>query len=316
MKLFIFVAIRRTDLTNKTHKIRIIAESEMQARAQLARQFILFWAGEINLKTFPKNTALLPAVENNRLQGVADDCSIESTTTVNGLRSRQTSAFFMSQIPFNGHLAYSQAEFVTRSIRRNKAEFIRTNKASRLTAVVEALSHLTQDGKSIFTNTVKRNSQMKTNQNTALMPVRSTLSVQPSAPAQGAFMCNLNKLPVLSNSICRAIIASTTAKSGTRTRKTCGFLLSKIHSLNVPVKSGALLYIEFAARLRDRNKALSTNKIRRLFAVVDTLSHPTTGDTLNTVTKRDPKMKTNQNTALMPVRSTLSVQPSAGVRYA
>ncbi|MFZ7259670.1 host cell division inhibitor Icd-like protein [Avibacterium avium] len=50
MKLFIFAAIRRTDLTNKIQKIRIFAESEKQARATLAREFILVLAGRINLK--------------------------------------------------------------------------------------------------------------------------------------------------------------------------------------------------------------------------------------------------------------------------
>ncbi|POY41558.1 host cell division inhibitor Icd-like protein [Avibacterium endocarditidis] len=51
MKLFIFAAIRRTDLTNKIYKIRIFAETEMQARAKLAKQFVLIFAGCINVKT-------------------------------------------------------------------------------------------------------------------------------------------------------------------------------------------------------------------------------------------------------------------------
>lgn len=49
MKMFIFAAIRRTDLTNKIQKIRVIAENETQARAKLASRFILFFAGQINL---------------------------------------------------------------------------------------------------------------------------------------------------------------------------------------------------------------------------------------------------------------------------
>lgn len=51
MYQFIFAAINRTDLTNKIQKIRIIAESEQQARAKLAREFILFFAGKISLKS-------------------------------------------------------------------------------------------------------------------------------------------------------------------------------------------------------------------------------------------------------------------------
>lgn len=49
MKLFIFVAICRTDLTNQLHKIRIIAETETQARAALAKDFILILASRINI---------------------------------------------------------------------------------------------------------------------------------------------------------------------------------------------------------------------------------------------------------------------------
>ena len=49
MKLFIFVAICRTDLTNQLHKIRIIAETETQARAALAKDFILILASRINV---------------------------------------------------------------------------------------------------------------------------------------------------------------------------------------------------------------------------------------------------------------------------
>lgn len=50
MKQFIFAAIRRTDLSNRIQKIRINAETERDARAQFAREFILVLAGTINLK--------------------------------------------------------------------------------------------------------------------------------------------------------------------------------------------------------------------------------------------------------------------------
>ncbi|WP_228063549.1 MULTISPECIES: host cell division inhibitor Icd-like protein [unclassified Pasteurella] len=50
MYQFIFAAIRRTDLTNHIQKIRINADSELQARAVLAREFVLVLAGKINLK--------------------------------------------------------------------------------------------------------------------------------------------------------------------------------------------------------------------------------------------------------------------------
>lgn len=54
MYQFIFAAIRRTDLTNRIQKIRIQAESEHQARAILACEFVLILAGKINLKNTAK----------------------------------------------------------------------------------------------------------------------------------------------------------------------------------------------------------------------------------------------------------------------
>ncbi|MFZ7298531.1 host cell division inhibitor Icd-like protein [Avibacterium avium] len=62
MKLFIFAAIRRTDLTNKIYKIRIFAETEMQARAKLAKQFVLIFAGCINVKSLAKNDRTLSPI--------------------------------------------------------------------------------------------------------------------------------------------------------------------------------------------------------------------------------------------------------------
>ncbi|MCW9733165.1 host cell division inhibitor Icd-like protein [Avibacterium sp. 20-15] len=62
MKLFIFAAIRRTDLTNTIQKIRIFAETEMQARAKLAKWFILIFAGCINVQNLAKNHRTLSPV--------------------------------------------------------------------------------------------------------------------------------------------------------------------------------------------------------------------------------------------------------------
>ncbi|OOF82828.1 hypothetical protein BKG92_05480 [Rodentibacter ratti] len=60
MYQFIFAAIRRTDLTNHIQKIRINADSEQQARAILAREFVLILAGKINLKNDRTFSGLLP----------------------------------------------------------------------------------------------------------------------------------------------------------------------------------------------------------------------------------------------------------------
>lgn len=51
MHQFIFAAIRRTDLSNHLQKIRITADSERNARAKLAREFVLVFAGRINLQS-------------------------------------------------------------------------------------------------------------------------------------------------------------------------------------------------------------------------------------------------------------------------
>ena len=60
MYQFIFAAIRRTDLSNHLQKIRINADSERNARAKLARKFVLVLTGRINLrvtKTLVNDTA-------------------------------------------------------------------------------------------------------------------------------------------------------------------------------------------------------------------------------------------------------------------
>lgn len=59
MYQFIFAAVRRTDLTNQIHKIRISATSELEARKALARDFVLVLAGRINLQNNAKTDRTL-----------------------------------------------------------------------------------------------------------------------------------------------------------------------------------------------------------------------------------------------------------------
>ncbi|OOS00021.1 hypothetical protein B0186_06550 [Canicola haemoglobinophilus] len=86
--------------------------------------------------------------------------SIGGTITINGYRTRKTCGIFLPQIPIiNGLSLLSSiclSEFVARSIRRDKAEFIRTNKASRFIAVVEALLHPLGQSNSHLLITIKR----------------------------------------------------------------------------------------------------------------------------------------------------------------
>lgn len=53
---YIFIGILRTDLSNQLHKLRIPAKSELQARKQLARDYVLVFAGKIPLKTHRTST--------------------------------------------------------------------------------------------------------------------------------------------------------------------------------------------------------------------------------------------------------------------
>ncbi|HHE9433965.1 TPA: host cell division inhibitor Icd-like protein [Haemophilus influenzae] len=111
-------------------------------------------------------------------------------------------------------------------------------------------------------------------------------------------------------------IESTTTRKGNRNPYQCGIFLPKIHSLHVPEKSGALSYIEFAVRLRDRNKALSTNQIRSFRGVVETVSHPM-GDTSKNTKHGNPTMKiypkNNRTLATFPTLSVPVTQGGANV---
>ncbi|XOC35403.1 host cell division inhibitor Icd-like protein [Haemophilus influenzae] len=153
--------------------------------------------GNPTMKIYPKNNRTLAArfplsVNNHSLPKCEDVGSIESTTTQNGgNRSRYQCGFFIPQIPFSyvpeklG--ALSQAEFVARSIRRNKAEFIRTNKASNhpFSVVVEPLSHLTTGYGNLFTNKLNGNPTMKiypkNNRTLAVLPTLSVSAAQGGA---------------------------------------------------------------------------------------------------------------------------------------
>ena len=115
-------------------------------------------------------------------------------------------------------------------------------------------------------------------------------------------------------------IESTTTIEGNRNPYQCGIFLPKIHSLHVPEKSGALSYIEFAVQMISRNKAefIRTNKASRSIAVVESVSHPFTGDTL-TLTKSigNPTMKIYpQNNRTLATFPTLSVSAEMEVAHA
>ena len=131
-----------------------------------------------------------------------------------------------------------------------------------------------------------------------------------------SYSVNNHSLPVGQNV---GSIESTTTIEGNRNPYQCGIFLPKIHSLHVPKKSGALSYIEFAVQMISRNKAefIRTNKASRSIAVVESVSHPFTGDTL-TLTKSigNPTMKIYpQNNRTLAALPTLSVSAEMEVAH-
>lgn len=192
--IYKFLCVNRTQSHFNLCVISLNSTTEEQARLSLSADYrFIAVVARIN----PQNDRTLAAcspisVNNHSLPKCEDVGSIESTTTQNGgNRSRYQCGFFIPQIPFSyvpeklG--ALSQAEFVARSIRRNKAEFIRTNKASNhpFSVVVEPLPRLTTGYGNLFTNKLNGNPTMKiypkNNRTLAALP---TLSV--SAAQEGA----------------------------------------------------------------------------------------------------------------------------------
>ena len=189
MYQFIFALIRAPQI-----KIRLLADTEQQARSRFTDGDTLLFVGRINQNPLKNNRTSLTDGNNHSLPKCEDAGSIAGTTTQNGgNRSRYQCGFFIPKIPFSyvpeklG--ALSQAEFVARSIRRYKAEFIRTNKASNhpFSVVVEPLSHLTTGYGNLFTNKLNGNPTMKiypkNNRTLAALPTLSISSAQGGANA-------------------------------------------------------------------------------------------------------------------------------------
>ena len=144
MYQFIFALIRAPQI-----KIRLLADNEQQARSRFTDGNTLLFVGRINQNPLKNNRALAVrsplSVNNHSLPKCEDVGSIESTTTIEGNRNPYQCGIFLPKI-HSFHVpeklgALSYIEFAVQMISRNKAEFIRTNKASRSIAVVESVSH-------------------------------------------------------------------------------------------------------------------------------------------------------------------------------
>ncbi len=144
MYQFIFALIRAPQI-----KIRLLADNEQQARSRFTDGDTLLFVGRINQNPLKNNRTLAArspiSVNNHSLPKCEDAGSIESTTTIEGNRNPYQCGIFLPKI-HSLHApkklgALSYIEFAVQMISRNKAEFIRTNKASRSIAVVESVSH-------------------------------------------------------------------------------------------------------------------------------------------------------------------------------
>ncbi len=62
--IYLFAGIKRLDRTNKIHSLRIEADSERQARAILARDYVLVFTGQIN-RTFAVNQCIETSLVNH-----------------------------------------------------------------------------------------------------------------------------------------------------------------------------------------------------------------------------------------------------------
>ncbi|WP_083252934.1 host cell division inhibitor Icd-like protein [Haemophilus quentini] len=140
MYQFIFALIRAPQI-----KIRLLADNEQQARSRFTDGDTLLFVGRINQNPFKNNRTSLTDGNNHSLPAGQNVGSIESTTTIEGNRNPYQCGIFLPKI-HSLHApkklgALSYIEFAVQMISRNKAEFIRTNKASRSIAVVESVSH-------------------------------------------------------------------------------------------------------------------------------------------------------------------------------
>lgn len=187
MYQFIFALIRAPQI-----KIRLLADNEQQARSRFTDGDTLLFVGRINQN--PKLTPVVDvkaesySVNNHSLPKCEDVGSIESTTTIEGNRNPYQCGIFLPKI-HSLHVpkklgALSYIEFAVQMISRNKAEFIRTNKASRSIAVVESVSHPIQGDTLTLTKSIGNPTMKiypKNNRTLAALPTLSVSSAQGGA---------------------------------------------------------------------------------------------------------------------------------------
>ena len=181
MYQFIFALIRAPQI-----KIRLLADTEQQARSRFTDGDTLLFVGRINQNPLKNNRTFSTNGKNHSLPAGQNVGSIESTTTIEGNRNPYQCGIFLPKI-HSLHApkklgALSYIEFAVQMISRNKAEFIRTNKASRSIAVVESVSHPIQGDTLTLTKSIGNPTMKIYPQNNRTLAALPTLSV---SSAQG-----------------------------------------------------------------------------------------------------------------------------------
>ncbi|AWP54344.1 hypothetical protein BV006_01652 [Haemophilus influenzae] len=179
MYQFIFALIRAPQI-----KIRLLADTEQQARSRFTNGDTLLFVGRINQNPLKNNRTFSTNGKNHSLPKCEDAGSIESTETKDGNRNRHLSGIFLPKI-HSLHVpkklgALSYIEFAVRATHGNKA--LCTNNVGYSLVAVEPLSHPIQGDNSLLTKP-KRNPTMKIYpQNNRTLAALPTLSV---SAAQG-----------------------------------------------------------------------------------------------------------------------------------
>lgn len=179
MYQFIFALIRAPQI-----KIRLLADTEQQARSRFTDGDTLLFVGRINQNPRKNNRTFSTNGKNHSLPAGQNVGSIESTETKDGNRNRHLSGIFLPKI-HSLHApkklgALSYIEFAVRATHGNKA--LSTNNVGYSLVAVEPLSHPIQGDNSLLTKP-KRNPTMKIYpQNNRTLAALPTLSV---SAAQG-----------------------------------------------------------------------------------------------------------------------------------
>lgn len=181
MYQFIFALIRAPQI-----KIRLLADTEQQARSRFTDGDTLLFVGRINQNPLKNNRTFSTNGKNHSLPKCEDAGSIESTETKDGNRNRHLSGIFLPKI-HSLHVpkklgALSYIEFAVRATHGNKA--LCTNNVGYSLVAVEPLSHPIQGDNSLLTKP-KRNPTMKiypkNNRTLAALPTLSVSATQGGA---------------------------------------------------------------------------------------------------------------------------------------